>query len=217
VEVASLPNGVDPDAWRPNAPLPEGDLTLVSVMRLARRKRPLPFLRMLRELRREAPEDLDFRVVIIGDGTERVSMEHFLRTNGMDDWVSLIGRLDRSEIREVFSRSHVYVAPAELESFGIAALEARCAGLPVVASSRGGVGEFIAHGVDGLLASSDTDMVQAMLTLLTHESLRRTMTAHNRAVTPTSTWDAVLDGSAQLYQLARSRVDGAVSPRTVMA
>ena len=45
-----------------------------------------------------------------------------------------------------------HVSLATMESFGIAALEARAAGLPVVALRRGGVREFVEDGVDGLCA-----------------------------------------------------------------
>ena len=59
----------------------------------------------------------------------------------------------------------MFVAPADLESFGIAALEARCAGLPVVAKSSGGVREFVRDEVEGLLCDTDEDMVQALVRL----------------------------------------------------
>ncbi len=205
--VVSVPNGVDPDEWQPRAQPSGAALTIACVMRLAKRKRPLPLLRMLRQLRQQAPADLDFRVVIIGDGPARPAMERFLQAHGMDGWVTLLGRLERPQILEVLHSSHLYVAPAEMESFGIAALEARCAGLPVVASSRGGVGEFVAHGVDGLLASSDREMVAAMLQLLTDPSLRHTIAMHNRAVSPTATWTAAVQGSAHLYALAHRRLE----------
>ena len=209
--VVSVPNGVDPDEWQPQ-PQPFGsELTIACVMRLARRKRPLPLLRMLRRLRQQVPEEIDFRVVIIGDGPARPAMERFLRAHRMDGWVSLLGRLERPRILDEFHSSHLYVAPAEMESFGIAALEARCAGLPVVASSRGGVGEFITHGVDGLLGSSDRDMVAAMHRLLTDPSLRHGMAMHNQAVSPTATWTAALAGATHLYELAERQLQDATA------
>ncbi len=207
--VVSVPNGVDPDEWQPQVQPVDAELTIACVMRLARRKRPMPLLRMLRRLRQLAPAELAFRVVIIGDGPARPKMERFLQTHRMDGWVSLLGRLERPQILDVFQSSHLYVAPAEMESFGIAALEARCAGLPVVASSRGGVGEFVTDGVDGLLASSDREMVAAMLELLTDPKLRHTMSVHNRAVSPAATWTAAVAGAARLYELAGRQLQDA--------
>ena len=184
-----------------------GELTIACVMRLARRKRAMPLLRMLRRLRREAPGGLRFRVLIVGDGAERQAMERFLRLHGMDDWVHLLGRLDRAEIRRtIFEGAHFFVAPAEMESFGIAALEARCSGLPVIASARGGVGEFIQHGVDGFLTRSDAEMVRAMLTLLTEHDVRARIAAHNASVRPGATWEAVLQSTAKVYERAATLV-----------
>ncbi len=217
VAVHTVPNGVDPDLWKAAGPEPAGELTIVCVTRLARRKRPLPLLRMLRQLRRAAPPGLAFRVLIVGDGPERDAMERYLRLHDMTAWVSLLGRLDRVEIRDVLRASHLFVAPAELESFGIAALEARCAGLPVVASTHGGVGEFVRHGVDGLLASSDDEMVQAMLACLTQPALRNTIAAHNRATSPLATWAVVLDETDRLYDLAHAKVHGDLALRRALA
>ncbi|MFY9915566.1 MAG: glycosyltransferase family 4 protein [Nocardioidaceae bacterium] len=207
--VVSVPNGVDPDEWQPQTQPSDTQLTIACVMRLARRKRPMPLLRMLRRLHQQVPDEIDFRVVIIGDGPARPAMERFLRAHRMDGWVILLGRLERPQILDVFRSSHVYVAPAEMESFGIAALEARCAGLPVVASSRGGVGEFVTHGIDGLLGSSDRDMVAAMHRLLTDPALRRSMALHNQAVSPTATWTAAVDGATRLYELAERQLQEA--------
>ncbi len=204
--VASVPNGVDPDEWQPQTHPFDSDLTIACVMRLARRKRPMPLLRMVRRLRQQVSAEIDFRVVIIGDGPERPAMERFLRAHRMDGWVQLLGKLDRPQILDVLQSSHLYVSPAEMESFGIAALEARCTGLPVVASSRGGVGEFVTDGVDGLLASSDRDMVAAMQRLLTDPSLRRAIALHNAAVTPTATWTAAVAGATRLYELAQRQL-----------
>ena len=78
----------------------------------------------------------------------------YIRAHELDDVVELVGRLTRDEIRELFSSADIFVAPANLESFGIAALEARCAGLPVVAKARTGIREFVEHGREGLLARS---------------------------------------------------------------
>ena len=103
--------------------------------------------------------------MIIGEGPERASLEKYLRAHDLTDVVELVGRRTRDEIRTEFARADIFVAPANLESFGIAALEARCAGLPVVAKARTGIREFVANGREGLLAQSDRDMVDQLLRL----------------------------------------------------
>ncbi|MGH3471921.1 MAG: glycosyltransferase family 4 protein, partial [Nocardioidaceae bacterium] len=202
--VSVIPNGIDAARWVVPAGEKRPDTVVVaSVMRVARRKRPLPMMRMLKELRERVPSRFRIEAVIVGDGPQLPVVTDYLRRHGMQDWVRLMGRLEHPEIREVFANSDFYVAPARLESFGIAALEARCAGLPVVASKRGGVGEFISHGREGLLTSDDAEMVDAMATLVTEPGLRHEMAAHNRAVAPQVTWEEVLGRADLLYTAAQ--------------
>ncbi|MFM8862321.1 MAG: glycosyltransferase, partial [Acidimicrobiia bacterium] len=155
-EVMVLPNGIDNAAWVVD-PIPHDPevVTFVSVMRLAPRKRPMHLLRMFHDAVGRLPAGRGARLIIIGDGPELSQMEKFIRTHGLTEDVDLVGRRTRDEIRTLFARADVFVAPANLESFGIAALEARCAGLPVVAKERTGIREFVTHGREGLLAADD--------------------------------------------------------------
>ena len=72
------------------------------------------------------------------------------------------GSLPALRIREIYRDADLYVAPAKLESFGIAALEARCPGLPVIAYACTGVADYIVDGRDGLLVDDDAAMVDAL-------------------------------------------------------
>ena len=201
VPVDVLPNAVDVPSWRVTPREPDVP-TVVSVMRLARTKRPLPLARMLREVRRRLPAEQPLRAVVIGEGPLRPGLERYLDRHHMRDWVELPGRLDRAAIRDRLASASVFVAPAELESFGIAALEARCVGLPVVASSRSGVGEFITPGVDGLLSPSDAGMVDDLTRLLTDPVLRTAITRHNRTVAPDFGWAAAGARTLEVYARA---------------
>ena len=62
-------------------------------------------------------------------------------------WVSLPGRVSREELRRLHWDSDLYLSTARLEAFGIAALEARTAGLPVVARRGTGADDFVEDGV----------------------------------------------------------------------
>jgi len=202
-QVGVLPNGIDAGSWRPGSPPPpdDGELVLVAAMRLAPRKRPMPLLEVLRQVRRQVPDRTRLRAVVAGEGPQRPAMERHLRRHGMD-WVELPGRLAPDALRDLYGRAHVYIAPAVLESFGIATLEARTAGLPVVARAGTGVVEFVRNGVEGLLAHSDAGLTDAVARLLTDPALRRRISAHNRSVPPAVTWDEVVARSVAAYERA---------------
>ncbi len=192
-KVAILPNGIDTQQWAPlpRAPKQPGDpVRIVSAMRLMGRKRPLELLDVVHEARRQVPE-VDLRLEVLGEGPLRPKVE--ARARELEaSWFSAPGRMTRAQVQERYRVSDIYIAPAELEAFGIAALEARTTGLPVVAPRKSGVSEFIEHRVNGLLAGDDAGMADALARLATDTELRERMTDHNTQVLPKESWPSVV-------------------------
>lgn len=199
VVVHVVPNAVDVEQWTP-MPLPaaSGQPLVVSVMRLTGVKRALPLLDVLRR----ASEAVDFRATIVGDGPKRAAMERYLDHHGLGERVLLAGTLDREAIRQHLAHASVFIAPAHRESFGIAALEARASGVPVIASAQSGVASFIRHGHEGLLAHDDREMIDHLVLVLRDHELRARLAAHNRTVAPAMGWAEALDRHALLYEHA---------------
>ena len=213
--VGVLPNAVDllPRRQTPPAPV-DGRVQLVTTMRVARRKRPMPLLGMFTELRQRV--ELPVGLVIIGDGPLRPGVEKHIRRAGLRDDVRVTGRLDPPGVFGLLSQSDLYVAPAVLESFGLAALEARSVGLPVVGRAGSGLTDFIRHGVEGLLCASDQEMVDGLERLVTDADLRSRLSEHNRAVPSVKTWAHALDAHEAAYATARARsAAGFVAPAPV--
>lgn len=201
--VTIIPNGIDPDEWTlPAHPADPNRVVLASVMRLAPRKRPRQLLHMLSAVRKAVPDSIRLEAVLIGDGPLRSQVEQDALRLGIAGWVTLTGALDPAAIRTLYGDVDLYVAPATLESFGIAALEARAAGLPVVARAGTGVAEFVEHGTDGLLVDGDHGMVDALVRLATRPDVRGWVGAHNRTHRPDVSWSRVLDDCAALYDRA---------------
>jgi len=206
-EITIVPNGVEAMDWKVprSGPAPgsgRAALRVVSVARLASRKRPVPMARMLKKALALMPRGWRLEVEVVGDGPERPHLERYLKRHGMTSWVKLHGRLDRLRILEVYRRADLFVAPATLESFGIAALEARCAGLPVLARAGTGVADFVTNGVDGWLVDGDDQMAEQIADLARHPSRLASVAAHNRSVPCQLGWDLVLAGCEYLYQRA---------------
>lgn len=198
--VTILPNGIDPEEWRiAPAAAESGRLRIAAVSRLARRKRLVQFVEILHAAHDQLAPGLALDVEILGEGPQRAHIERYLRRHHMEDWVHLVGRRSRSEIRATFARSDLFVAPARLESFGIAALEARCAGLPVVALAGTGVQDFVAHGREGWLVRSDAAMVDTIVSVARSPEVLAGVSAHNRSVPASISWAHVLDGCEDLY------------------
>ncbi|MEN3360001.1 MAG: hypothetical protein V7637_3983 [Mycobacteriales bacterium] len=198
--VTVIPNGVDPAFWvGPPAPREPGTVTIAAAMRLTARKRTLPLLRMLRVARAVVPAEIRLRAVVVGAGPRWAAAQRYLDEHGMSSWVRLPGRVTRLDVARLYRSADLFVAPADLESFGIAALEARCAGLPVLAKASAGVGEFVRHGHEGMLARDDAQMVEQLVRLVTDGALRESIRRHNLRTPCPVTWDAVLTRTDAAY------------------
>lgn len=215
VPVQLVPNAVDLDRWAPFGELRDPEPPhVLSVMRLTGVKRALPLVRTLERVAART----ELTATIVGDGPERARVQRYLRRHGLTDRVRLTGALERGEIRRELADASVFLAPAHRESFGIAALEARASGVPVVASARSGVATFIEHGTDGLLGDDDHDLADQLLRLLADPALRTEIASHNRAVVPRFGWHQALERTAELYELAAasSTVDARLATRRVL-
>ena len=201
-EISVLPNGVSPELWQvERSPRDPRRVVIVSVMRLAARKRPMQLLKMLRLARAQVPADIAVEVQIIGAGPKRQPMLDYLQRHRMTDWVQLSGQLDQPAIRQRLADADLYISPATLESFGIAALEAHCAGLPVLAFAQTGVSDFIEHQRNGLLVDTDEQMTSALAALIRTPSARAALAGDLQADWNYS-WARVLDTCEQVYQRA---------------
>jgi glycosyltransferase involved in cell wall biosynthesis len=154
-------------------------------------------------VRARLPADVRVRLVVVGDGRSAEKVARRVHARRLDDVVVLAGRLTHEQIRDLYRRADAFVAPARLESFGIAALEARCAGVPVVARRDTGVGTFVRHGHEGLLVGSDDELADGLVALCRDPGLRAEL-----AGSPPPAefdWPAVLDATDALYVRAGAR------------
>jgi glycosyltransferase involved in cell wall biosynthesis len=204
--VTVLRNGIEPADWHPErAASRGGPLTVVSVMRMSRRKRPVPLVGVLADIRRRLPPDQPLRAVVVGAGPQLGAAQRAARRLNVGSWVELRGALGRPEIRDLLADADLFLAPAHQESFGLAALEARCAGVPVVAMSQGGAGEFVRDGVEGFLVDDDQEMALAAALLLNNPNELDRMKEHNRMTQPPMTWSAVVAQNLAAYRAAGAR------------
>ncbi|GMA32218.1 glycosyltransferase family 4 protein [Litorihabitans aurantiacus] len=203
-EVGVLPNGLDVAAWAPagEARADDGVLRLVATQRVAPRKRTRTLVRTLAGAR-EVLGSGAVELSIAGDGPDVAAVRREAERLGVADAVHLLGRVPRGDLPALYARHDAFVSPARLEAFGIAALEARTSGLPVVALAGTGITSFVTDEREGLLADDDAGLVAAVVRLAREEGLRERIAAHNRAVPPAADWRDVLAAAEREYARAR--------------
>jgi len=147
---------------------------------------------------------------IIGDGSERASLEALSRELGVGDLVRFLGRVEEdSRVISLMKAARVFVYPAMPEgSWSVSIVEANACGLPVVSvrSGRLGTNQVVAEGWNGLLADEQSaEAIAGKLKLLLHnESLRAELAANALAFAREQDWNIVAEKVEILYCEAMS-------------
>lgn len=105
-------------------------------------------------------EAVPAKLLMVGDGPERPMAEELARELGVDEHVRFLGKQEQME--EIMAVSDLFILPSEYESFGLAALEAMAARMPVISTNAGGLPEVNIEGVTGYLTKiGDVDTMSA--------------------------------------------------------
>lgn len=157
---------------------PDGQRVLVHLSNFRPVKRVNDVIEIFDRVRKKIPA----RLLLIGDGPDRSVAEWSAVQKGIHDDVLFLGKQD--QIYEKLSIADIMLLPSELESFGLAALEAMACEVVPISTRAGGIPEVIDHGTSGYLA--DVGDVETMsryaIELLSDENRLREMGKRARAV-----------------------------------
>ena len=166
-------NFVDPKVF---APRKRGTLRLVPpetrVLMHASNFRKVKNIPAVVEIFSQVRRRVSAKLVMVGDGPEKPAAEQLTRELGLERDVLFLGNQDCME--ELLPLADVFLLPSSSESFGLVALEAMSAEVPVVASNIGGLPEVVEHGRTGFLHDPGhiAGFVASSLRLLEDDRLR---------------------------------------------
>ncbi len=175
---------------------PKAAFVLTHISNFRPVKRVLDVLKVFELVRKEVPA----RLVMVGDGPDRLEAEAYSRDRGFASEVRFTGK--QLDIGTVLACSDLFLLPSATESFGLAALEAMACGTPVVASRVGGLSSVVHHGHTGYLKSwrcpeafaSTLDMI------LSSNALHRSMGLAARKRAEGMGWQQVARKISRLYE-----------------
>ncbi len=185
--VQVIPPGVDLELFRPAEPSDERPAcplcgSKAGYMLMAARLQPLKggdlAIRAMAEIPAAARPDLMIAGDVSADFADyRAEVEALIDELGMRNHVHFVGAQSRDNLAALMRHSQALLVPSHSETFGLVALEGAASGVPVVASSTGGLREVVVHEETGYLMH-DRDPVEwgaALNRLLAHERLRQRM------------------------------------------
>ncbi len=206
-EVSTVPNLIDSQWWSTGIPT-DRDLSdavrIVLVGRLKKRKHLDEVIDVLATVREALPKGTKVSVSIVGDGPRRDDLQRQIDANDLTDWVALLGYRNTDAVRDLHHRSHLFIASSRQEAFGIAAFEARSAGLPVIGYRRTGLVDYITDGVDGLLVSDAREMAAALVGLISDRGRLGRMLETTGTTPPAVTATDATSAITALYDRARA-------------
>jgi N-acetyl-alpha-D-glucosaminyl L-malate synthase BshA len=124
---------------------PNGERVLLHASNFRKIKRVQDVVKIFYEVNKEIPSKLLF----VGDGPERGTAEDLSRRLGVYDEIRFVGKQEQME--DILAIADLFLLTSEYESFGLAALEAMAAGVPVVSTNAGGLSEINVEGVTGFM------------------------------------------------------------------
>lgn len=205
-ETTVIRNGIDAARWpfatrRPRT----GPAELLYVGRLEYEKGVHDAIAALPRIRRTHPGTT---LTIAGDGTQQDWLVEQARKHKVLKATRFAGHLHHDELLAALHRADAAVLPSHYEPFGLAALEAAAAGIPLVTSNTGGLGEAVIDGVTGMsFAPRDVAGLAAAVCAVLGDpagAQRRARAARER-LTSDFDWQTVAHETAQVYLAAKRR------------
>lgn len=185
-EIEVIPNFVNCDVYTPLSPeireagraqfAEPGEKILIHLSNFRPVKRAVDAVEVFAEVTKEIPA----RLLLVGDGPDRSQAEYLARRKGIQDRIHFLGK--QNSVNDLLPLADLMIMPSEMESFGLAALEAMACKVPSIATAVGGVPELIEDGVNGrLFAVGDIEaMSAAAIDLLSNDTKHAALAAAAR-------------------------------------
>jgi L-malate glycosyltransferase len=128
--------------------------------------------------------DKDIRLLIIGDGTQRMQLEQLVKDKKLEDKITFTGKISQEKVPFYHQQLDVFVALSvdDSESFGVSTIEAMSCSVPVVVSDVSGFKEVVIDGQCGFIVprNNPDEAANAIEKLLTDGELRREIGEYGR-------------------------------------
>lgn len=145
-------------------------------------------------------ENIPSKLLLIGDGPDRASIEDFTRHCPKGNDIIFLGKQEQME--DILPIADLFLLPSEYESFGLAALEAMAAEVPVIVTNAGGLPEILTNGKAGYMCNVGDvkDMAEKALLILSDDVVHETFRKNALAQAKEFDIDSIVPQYESLYK-----------------
>jgi L-malate glycosyltransferase len=198
-------NGTDIQNFKPDDNIKNKEKFIVTLggSRVAARKGIRYLIEAVRELSQKYPQ---IYVTIIGEGSEKESLENLAEKLKIKDKINFLGwvdyKVEYKKIASYYQEASVFVLPSLNEGMSNAMLEALASGLPILATDTGGTRELVQDGENGFIIKmrDSKDIADKIEILIKDENLCRRMGENSRRKAESMSWEKVAGEYNDLYK-----------------
>lgn len=207
IPIAAVSNGVDLSNFKPGkAPskiyekykIPKTSPIILYIGRVDPEKKVGTIISAFNQARRVVPKA---RLVIIGDGVDKMRLEKMVKKLSLENDVMFLGRVLSPDLYELYKTGTVFATASEIETQGIVLIEAAASGLPLIAVNKGAVGEVCINGKNGFLCEPGNinEIANAMIKTLSDKKLQDKFSKNSIKIAREHDLERTLDKFINIY------------------
>ena len=145
-------------------------------------------------------ENPDFKLIIVGEGEERKSLEEKIKKLGLESNVELTGRIIHKNIPLYFKSAEMFILNSEYEGLPHVVLEAMQTGVPIIVSNRGGNPEVVENNFNGFLVeyNNKEQIKKAIMNLHNDKELQKTFIRNSKAKLEKFSWENLINKTIKI-------------------
>ena len=190
-------NGVDLEVFRLRANLNNRDKKVIlTVSRLVKKNGVDDLIKAGQYL------DFDFKILIVGDGPDKIKLEKLVKELNLEDKVIFQGQVEYQDLPKYYSSADIFVRASLSEGLGISFLEAMATGLPIIGTSVGGIPDFLEDRKIGLFCkvNNPQDIANKIKEILENDDLRKCLVNNSlELIKKEYNWDNIVLKMENIY------------------
>lgn len=156
-DIVITPFGVDIDKFKCNTPILNNAYITIGVIKGLEKVYGINYLiEGFSELIREYHGNKELKLLIVGDGTEKIELQTLVNKLEINSRVTFAGNIDNEKVPEYINKMDIVCLPSLSESFGVSAVEACACGRPIIATQVGGLKEIIFDNYNGYVIQQNS-------------------------------------------------------------